>query len=477
MATKNFTQFDLETTPLSGDYLVGYKEDGSAEFRTTVRDILEEGGYQVVPGTNSIKPISDDNIIDSNNSNIGGGTNNHILSSGDFSVIAGGSGNSASGAYSAILGGRDNSDAGYTNTFILGSSLSATRANTTFVNAIVSPVYYGSKGYDTSSYCYGSIGGNGGYIAVNGGNVDRGTSSGGAGSGGNINLNGGNASDGQQDAGNGGSISLQGGSSGSVSYLNAGGSAGSIISNGGLTQYGNTVNGGTLNMSGGIETSGGSINTSEGGGSIDTRGQGSIQLGTASAYTMTQLQGSASGSNKTITLPNASGTLALKSDLNNIPSLSSYSLSAQNLLLGKKVIEGGLLTNDAYAYMEAVEFGNTSLFLYSSNYSSIKLDAEGSGYSSLTFTNNASLPFSITNLWNNDWPTYGGTVFETNGSPLVINSSTISVNITGRVAVNTLVLANLNGDPADPVEGQIYYNSGTKHFYGWNGSAWKQLDN
>jgi hypothetical protein len=30
--------------------------------------------------------------------------------------------------------------------------------------------------------------------------------------------------------------------------------------------------------------------------------------------------------------------------------------------------------------------------------------------------------------------------------------------------------------PASPKEGQIYFNSTDKHFYGWNGTEWKQLD-
>jgi hypothetical protein len=30
--------------------------------------------------------------------------------------------------------------------------------------------------------------------------------------------------------------------------------------------------------------------------------------------------------------------------------------------------------------------------------------------------------------------------------------------------------------PSSPKEGQIYFNSTDKHFYGWNGSEWKQLD-
>jgi len=54
---------------------------------------------------------------------------------------------------------------------------------------------------------------------------------------------------------------------------------------------------------------GGTINTSDGGGSIDTRGVGSIQLGVTG--NRTTLVGSASGSDKTITLPNETGTIAL----------------------------------------------------------------------------------------------------------------------------------------------------------------------
>lgn len=41
MATKNFTQFDLRTPLLTSDYIVGYKEDGSAEYKATVKQIVD----------------------------------------------------------------------------------------------------------------------------------------------------------------------------------------------------------------------------------------------------------------------------------------------------------------------------------------------------------------------------------------------------------------------------------------------------
>ena len=40
MAAINFTQFDLRSPLLTSDYIVGYKEDGSAEFRSPVQDIV-----------------------------------------------------------------------------------------------------------------------------------------------------------------------------------------------------------------------------------------------------------------------------------------------------------------------------------------------------------------------------------------------------------------------------------------------------
>jgi hypothetical protein len=40
MSRKNFTQFDLRTPVLTSDYIVGYKEDSSAELRTRVQDII-----------------------------------------------------------------------------------------------------------------------------------------------------------------------------------------------------------------------------------------------------------------------------------------------------------------------------------------------------------------------------------------------------------------------------------------------------
>ncbi len=41
MATKNFTQFDLRAPLLTSDYIVGYKADGSAEYKATVKQVVD----------------------------------------------------------------------------------------------------------------------------------------------------------------------------------------------------------------------------------------------------------------------------------------------------------------------------------------------------------------------------------------------------------------------------------------------------
>jgi len=155
----------------------------------------------------------------------------------------------------------------------------------------------------------GGIGGNSGSINLSGFTGNGGDGSGG--NGGSITLMGG------FDSAHAGSINLNGGSGGSDNH------GGSIISTGDNENRGGTLDmsagyerdGGSISTLGGgaINTSerGGSINTSNEGGSIDTRVKGSIQLGYNNQRTT--LNGSASGANRTITLPNADGTLALES--------------------------------------------------------------------------------------------------------------------------------------------------------------------
>jgi len=98
-----------------------------------------------------------------------------------------------------------------------------------------------------------------------------------------------------------------------------GGGGGQIYIKGGEPNSGNFGgSGGVLNLKGGDSDGlgagldAGNINVSDGGGSINTRGTGSIELGANG--TRTTLTGTATG-NQAIALPDASGTVALTSDI------------------------------------------------------------------------------------------------------------------------------------------------------------------
>jgi hypothetical protein len=72
--------------------------------------------------------------------------------SGNYSVVVGGVKNNALNNYSFIAGGQCNHTNGFTNTFILGSSLSASAANYTYVNNISSQGTATVGGIITSNY-------------------------------------------------------------------------------------------------------------------------------------------------------------------------------------------------------------------------------------------------------------------------------------------------------------------------------------
>ena len=87
--------------------------------------------YQVIAG-------GEYNCIGTNSTYAGivAGFNNCIVN-GNSSIIVGGSNNTASSYCSFIAGGQNNHTKGFSNTFILGSSLSATQADTTYVNNVI----------------------------------------------------------------------------------------------------------------------------------------------------------------------------------------------------------------------------------------------------------------------------------------------------------------------------------------------------
>lgn len=59
MSDQNFTDFPLLTsTPMSGDYLVGYKADGSDEFRSQVQNFkFVKSDSTLTPGATAVNNI------------------------------------------------------------------------------------------------------------------------------------------------------------------------------------------------------------------------------------------------------------------------------------------------------------------------------------------------------------------------------------------------------------------------------------
>lgn len=157
-----------------------------------------------------------------------------------------------------------------------------------------------------------SAGTSGNLVGGAGGTLDLRGGPDGGGSGGQILISGGGGTGlaSQFPAGNGGSINLSGGSS---NYSTGGGAGGQILMTGGNGGTDSGGNAGTLNLSGGYENlqNGGSIDLSDGGGSINLRGTGSIEFGLNGIRTT--LSGTATD-NRSISLPNASGILALEGD-------------------------------------------------------------------------------------------------------------------------------------------------------------------
>lgn len=122
--------------------------------------------------------------------------------------------------------------------------------------------------------------------------------------------------------------------------------------------YGLGAEGGDILTYGG-QYAGGSINTSNGGGSINTKGFGSIQLGVAGIRTT--LNGYASVGDKTITLPNATGTIALTNDVKTIFMLGGEEKTSFGL--NTAYYYGGQLTKASKQLAAVFDSGNPTLGL------------------------------------------------------------------------------------------------------------------
>jgi len=209
-------------------------------------------------------------------------------------------------------------------------------ANKALITSLTSYEIYGFKGTDTGTgnpippFIPSSHdivpGGSQGLIKINGGNpslaafIAPGSYSGWVastgGSGGCFIAIGGTADTGSFNS-SGIALPASGGDAGIINVSGAsgsgtrsGGNGGSLLMVGSISNSTNSgYNGGSINTSATVYGSGGNITTSSGGGSINTTGSGYIQFGYDTQRTT--LSGTATA-NRNVNLPNASGTLTVK---------------------------------------------------------------------------------------------------------------------------------------------------------------------
>lgn len=71
----------------------------------------------------------------------------------------------------------------------------------------------------------------------------------------------------------------------------------------------------------------------------------------------------------------------------------------------------------------------------------------------------ASKSISVLNLFNN------------------VSTNVLFTNTSSRYTITGNMIFAPKTRPASPANGQIYFDSSDSHFYGYNGTAWVQLDN
>ena len=215
-------------------------------------------------------------------------------------------------------------------------------------------------------------GGSGGTITMRGGITG---SNGAGGNAGSINLRG--SDDREEGAFNGGSIDLSAmnGTGGSITSTGTSEGAG-----GSLNMSGNSFAGGSINTSGGVSGVGGSIDTSNDGGSINTRGTGSIGFGESG--TRTTLTGTAT-ENRAISLPNASGRIQVEGQPigNTTPAAGTFTtLSAAPTSGSALTLTGGTITASTPLINATQTFNaTTAVFTGSTSGTTLTVTAVSSG--------------------------------------------------------------------------------------------------
>ena len=158
---------------------------------------------------------------------------------------------------------------------------------------------------------------------------------------------------------------------------------------------GSNAVGGSINTSGN-SAAGGSINTSDGGGSINTRGTGSIELGVS--LTRTTLTGTAT-EDRAISLPDASGTLGFNpsaTDYEVTDSTKGIILKSPNNTRWRITIDnnGSLLRTSLALLVSAFLMCGAQAQVRDLVYDTNNVVIGPTNTNALTFTNRVSLPIS-----------------------------------------------------------------------------------
>jgi hypothetical protein len=217
------------------------------------------------------------------------------------------------------------------------------------------------------------------------------------GAGGNINTSGGEDGAGGliNTSNGGGEINTSGGDDGNGGSINTNNRGGSIDTRGAAIGLG-----GSINTSAGEGGVGGSIETYNGGGSINTRGTGNIGLGVTG--TRTTVTGTATA-DRAISLPNASGTIALTSTFAAPPAIGSTTpaagafttLAGNNgtLTASAPVLELAQTWNNAAVAFTALRLDITNTASLSAGSGACRfLDFRIGGTSQIRFERNFSVP-------------------------------------------------------------------------------------
>jgi hypothetical protein len=132
-----------------------------------------------------------------------------------------------------------------------------------------------------------------------------------------------------------------------------------------------------------------------------------------------------------------------------------------------------------------VAVGNAALYSHFGSYNTLKNNT-AIGYAAGTF--------AYTNSHNNIYlGAYAGPSVDTqetykfyvsngdSGSQAFMygdmTNASRELDINAKLVVSGSITLIPQGAPATPASGSLYFSSGDSHFYGWNGIAWKQLDN